>query len=424
MDALLLTADRCFDGTGSAAVVRPVVRIAGGQIQAIDRDGLPLRPGALPRLDFPGCTILPGLIDTHVHLVFSAAETNEAVIEQVNRESDAELLDRALANARAALRAGLTTVRDCGGRRRVTQEVRDLIRSGRAEGPDVLSCGVPITTRTGHCHWLGLTADTPAEVRAAAEQMLAEGADFLKVMATGGNMTPGSDPMRAQYDPETLGLIADLGRAAGRPTAAHVLSRSALPGVVAARVRTIEHCDWRVEEFSYEFDPGLGRRMIDQGQYVGLTMSGITRRAFLPEIASSTSGPVRRLDMRFACERQMIDFGVRYTLHSDAGVRLTPIDRFALGLRAAERELRLTPAEILVATTRTAAEALGLDDRGTLTPGKRADLLVVEGNPLEDLACLERVRAVMKAGRWVSGLPASKKLLDLPSPPLGERGRG
>src|SRR5262249_36615073 len=159
--------------------------------------------------------------------------------------------------------------------------------------------------------------------------------DFLKVMATGGNMTPSSDPMKAQYGPEALALIAGLGRSAGKPTAAHVLSRSALPGVVAARIRTIEPCDWRVEENRYEFDPELARRMIDQGQYVGLTMSGTTRRAFLPEIARDMSGPVRRLDARFASERQMIDCGVRYTLHSDAGVRLTPIDRFDLGLRAA-----------------------------------------------------------------------------------------
>jgi imidazolonepropionase-like amidohydrolase len=401
MTSLIVTADHLFDGTGGATLTRAAVRIAGSRIEAVG-PALPApAAGAGEHIDFPGCTIIPGLIDTHVHLLFSAAPTNETVIEQVGRESDAELLARALANARAALHAGLTTVRDCGGKGRIIQAVRDRIASGTAEGSDVLSCGAPITTRTGHCHWLGLTADTPDEVRAAAERMLAENADFLKVMATGGNMTASSDPMRAQYDAATLTVIAEVGRRAGKPTAAHVLSRAALPGVVAARVRTIEHCDWRVEENRYQFDPELARRMIDQEQYVGLTMSGTTRRAFLPEIAASTSGPVRRLDMRFACERRMLDFGVRYTLHSDAGVRLTPIERFDLGLRAAVLELGLTPAEALVAATATAAQALGLADRGTLTPGKRADLVIVEGDALHDLACLERVRAVMKAGRWV-----------------------
>jgi imidazolonepropionase-like amidohydrolase len=398
---LRIRADRLFDGTGTATRRDPVIEVACDRIQSIRSGPLPPQLDLAEEYRFPGCTILPGLIDTHVHLIFCAAATNEAIIEQVGRESEEELLTRALANTRAALRAGITTVRDCGGKGRLIQTVRDRIRRGEAEGPDVLSCGAPITTRTGHCHWLGLVADTPTEVRRAAEQMLAEDADFLKVMATGGNMTPGSDPMRPQYDPETITMIADIGRSADRPTAAHVLSRSALPAAVAARVRTIEHCDWRVEEWRYEFDPELARRMIDQGQYVGLTMSGTTRRAFLPEIAASTAGPVRRLDARFACERQLIDSGVKFALHTDAGVRLTPIERFDLGLRTAVLELRLTPSEVLVAATRTAAEALGLDDRGVVAAGKRADLLVVEGNPVDDLACLERVRGVMKGGRWV-----------------------
>jgi len=399
---IVVTADRLFDGTGTAAVTRPVLRIDGSRIVSVERRLVPPAGCSGDRHDFAGGTILPGLIDTHVHLVFCAAETNEEIVVQVGREDDEQLLQRALANARAALGAGLTTVRDCGGKGRIVQEARDRIAQGQAEGADVLACGMPITTTTGHCHWLGLRADGHAAACRAAERMLAAGADFLKVMATGGNMTPSSNPMRPQYDPATVCAIADLGRAAGKHTAAHVLSRSALPGVVAARVRTVEHCDWRVEEDRYEFDPELARQMIDQGQYAGLTMAGIARRAFLPEVAKiASAGPVRRLDARFTAERRMIDCGVKYTLHSDAGVRLTPIDRFDLGLRAAVLELRLTPAEALRAATGTAAEALGLDDRGVLAPGRRADLLVVEGNPLEDIACVGRVRAVMKAGRWV-----------------------
>jgi imidazolonepropionase-like amidohydrolase len=394
MILVAISADRLWDGTGAATRQRPLVRIAGDRIEQVGESPAPAAQ------HFPGCTILPGVIDTHVHLVMSAQTTNEAIIAQVQGETDEQLLDRALANARAALHAGLTTVRDCGGRRTVIQQARDRIRRGEAEGPDVLSCGAPITTTTGHCHWLELIADAGEQVRAAAHRMLDEGADFLKVMATGGNMTASSNPMRAQYDAETLGEIAAIGRAAGKHAAAHVLSRAALPAVVAANYRTIEHCDWRVEEFRYEFDPELARRMIDQGQYAGLTMSGLARRAFLPEVKELGIGPVRRLDARFACERLMIDFGVRYTLHSDAGVRMTPIDRFDLGLRAAQVELRLTPAEILRAVTSTAAEALGLGDRGVLQPGRRADLIVVEGDPLTDLAAIGKVRAVMKAGRW------------------------
>src|SRR6266498_1616946 len=174
MNQILISADRLWEGTGAATMQRAVVHVADDKIDRVESSLLPPATCTGERVDFPGCTILPGLIDTHVHLVMAALDTNEAIIEQVGAESDEQLLTRALANARAALHAGLTTVRDCGGRGRVIQRVRDLIRTGKAPGPDVLSCGSPITTRRGHCHWLGLIADTRSEVRAAAECMLAE----------------------------------------------------------------------------------------------------------------------------------------------------------------------------------------------------------------------------------------------------------
>lgn len=407
MSSYYITADRLFDGTGAAAIVRPTIKIIDGRIESVERGLLPPNTCSGERHDFAGCTILPGFIDTHVHLIFSAQTTREEIIAQVASESDEQLLNRALANARAALSVGLTTVRDCGGKNRIVQKARDLIRSGKAEGAEILSCGGPITTTTGHCHWLGLIADNYDQAGKAAERMLNEEADFLKIMATGGNMTASSDPMQAQYDADTLKLVADIGRKAGKHAAAHVLSQAALPGVVAANYRTIEHCDWRVEEFRYEFKPELARQIIDQDQYAGLTMAGLTRRAFVEAARNHPSPSVKRMDIRFACERQMIDFGVKYTIHTDAGVMLTPIDAFGIGLRSAVVELRLTPAEVLRAVTGTAAEALNLNDRGTLAAGKRADLVVVEGNPLQDLAALERVKAVMKSGRWFSAKSAT-----------------
>src|SRR5438876_12380328 len=111
----VLTAYRLFDGSGAATLLRPVVRIADGVISAVDRSLLAPATCTGERVDFPGCTILPGLIDTHVHLVMSALETNEAIIAQVTSETEPQLLARIEANAQAALRAGLTTIRDCGG---------------------------------------------------------------------------------------------------------------------------------------------------------------------------------------------------------------------------------------------------------------------------------------------------------------------
>ena len=149
----LLSAERIFDG--SAAVPNTSVQIVDAIITAVGDDRA-APPGSAARHHFPGCTILPGLIDTHVHLVFAALDTNPAVVQQVARETDEQLLARAVTNAGAALRAGVTTVRDCGGRGNVVQRARDLIRKGAADGADILSCGMPITTTTGHCHWLGV----------------------------------------------------------------------------------------------------------------------------------------------------------------------------------------------------------------------------------------------------------------------------
>jgi imidazolonepropionase-like amidohydrolase len=400
MDPLLITADRLFDGTGNATIQRPLVRVSGATIDSVQSSLVQPATCTGERVDFPGCTVLPGFIDTHVHLVMGALDTSEAIIQQIAGDTEETLLARIEANAKAALRVGLTTVRDCGGTKNHVQQVRDRIRRGEIAGPDILACGSPITTTLGHCHWLGLVADSYEDVERAAQKMLAEDADFLKVMATGGNMTPTSDPMKAQFDARTLKRIADIGRAAGKHSAAHVLSQAAMASVVAANYRTIEHCDWRVEEWRYDFNPELARRMIDQNQFAGITMSGFTRRALVPKVRNVNLGPIKRLDLRFACERQAIEFGVRYTLHTDAGVTLCPIDQFALGMRTAEIELKLTPSEILRAVTSTAAEAICLPDRGVVQAGKRADLVIVEGDATRDLTALERVRAVMKAGVW------------------------
>lgn len=402
MENKLLTADRLFDATGTATIVSPQLRIQESKVDSVAATLSPPATCSSETFDFPGCTILPGLIDTHVHLIFSALETREQIIEKVTSETEEQLYERAKTNAIAAMKVGITTVRDCGGKGTIVQRLRDEVRRGNITACDIVSCGVPITTTLGHCNWLGLIANTREEVKQAVEKMLAEDADWLKVMATGGNMTATSDPLVAQYDDDSLFMIAEMGRQAKKYSAAHVLSQAALPGAVKAGYRTIEHCNWRVREDVYEFRPDLAKQMIDQQQYPGLTMSGNIRRAVHPELADLPKmGAVKGLEDRFVTEQKMIDFGVPFTLHSDAGVMRTPIDKFVEGLRCAEVELKLTPADVIVAATRTAAEAIDLPDRGTLVAGKRADLLVVEGNPLTDLRCLEKVRAVMKAGEWV-----------------------
>jgi imidazolonepropionase-like amidohydrolase len=396
---MLLTADWLIDGTGAAAKRAPQIRIADGRIADVTEDRGP--PVTVDHA-FPGCTILPGLIDTHVHLTFAALDTHPQVVQQVSTETDQVLLARAIGNAQAALRAGVTTLRDCGGRGLITLAVRDAIRQGLVVGPDLLVSGMPITTTNGHLYYLGLIADTESQVRDAAARMVAAGVDFLKIVATGGNMTPSSNRLACQYDTASLRTAVDVGRQAGMHTAAHVLAKCALPQCVEAGVRTIEHCMWRVTDDRYQFDPDLARRMVDNNQFAGLTFTAPTWRKVLPNLANLDMSLMGDLDVRFAHERRTIDAGVKFTIHTDAGVRQTPFGpSLALAVQAAVLELRLTPLEAIRAVTGTAAEAIGLTDRGILATGKRADLLVVDGDAARDPAALRRVRVVMRGGVWV-----------------------
>ncbi len=394
-----IRADWLMDCTGGPVLPQATVEVQNGRILGIVSD-----PGQVEVAEhgFPNCTILPGLIDAHVHLTFAALDTHAEVVRQVCSEQETVLLARALGNAQAALRAGVTTLRDCGGRGLVTVAARDAIRRGWVVGPDLLVSGMPITTTLGHLHYLGLVANDEAEVRTAASGMVEAGVDFIKLVATGGNMTPSSDRLKCQYDTASVKAAVEVGRKAGLHTAAHVLARCAIPQCVEAGVRTIEHCMWRVSENRYEFDADLARRMADQQQYACFTMSAPTWRSLRPELAGLDPILIGDLDARFEHERRTIDAGVPFLLHTDAGVRQTPFgSSLAIGVRAAANELRLLPIEALQAVTRFPAQALGLIDRGVLLPGKRADLVVVEGNPLQDLSALERVKAVLLGGRWV-----------------------
>jgi imidazolonepropionase-like amidohydrolase len=150
---------------------------------------------------------------------------------------------------------------------------------------------------------------------------------------------------------------------------------------------------------SHEFDPALAKQMREQGQVASLTMSAPTWRKIVPEMADLDRNLFADLDERFASERQLLESGVAFLLHTDAGVRQTPFGvSLIYGVRAAELELGLRPVECLRAVTKQAAAALGLFDRGVLQPGKRADVVVVAGQPWRDLSALHQVQAVWCGG--------------------------
>lgn len=405
----LILADRLIDGVSPEPLERQALFLRDGRIVAI----LPQsevtrshRQGAA-EIEIEDGTVLPGLIDTHVHLTLTGGPTDESVTGPAATESDAKQALRAVANAQAHLAAGVTTVRDVGCRGYTTLALRDLIRQRLLIGPRIRASGPPITTPTGHMHYMGCIATNAIEVRARAEELLDRGVDLVKTCATGGVLTAGSDPMDLQYTAEELREAVLAAEARGKIVASHALAAEGVRRCVEAGVRSIEHCRWQVEPGRHVFPGDLAETMIAKDIYAGITFATISQVGYRQDVLNQQDVWVKfsrdRLNDRFASEREMIAAGVKYVVHSDAGVTHTPFGEFWKSAGAARYELGLTPLEALHAVTASPATLMGLDKEiGTLEVGKRADLLCVKGNPAETIEDLRNALLVLRDGKVVA----------------------
>jgi imidazolonepropionase-like amidohydrolase len=396
----VLRAGRLIDGTGSAVQHHRSVYIDSGRIVAIEAsDDLPSEAEVIDASEY---TVLPGLIDCHVHLVFSASDNP---LRDVYQDDDQRLLLRSVAAARQALGAGVTTVRDLGGRGGVTFRLRDAINDGLIRGPRILAAGSPITITGGHCHFLGLEADDEAGVREAARRQLKSGATCLKIMATGGRMTPGTNVRRAQFSVAELRAAVDEARRANVPIAAHAIGTAGIRNAVDAGVNTIEHCSWLGTTPGVEFDERTAASMAEQGIAAGPTLDTIVGAL---KAASATVNPGLREHIALRpeivnCVRRMHQLGVPIVTSTDAGVGWTPFNSLALEAELLVNEVGLSPAEAVRSATATAARALGLADTvGTVAVDRVADLIAVEGDPSQDIGALRNVRLVLQSGETVA----------------------
>jgi len=399
----VIRASRLIDGSGQPAIADGVVVSVDGVITAAGAAqdvNIPTGAGVLPH-DYPGGTLLPGLIDCHTHLLFSASDT---ALDDAIHDTDETLLLRGLANAQAELRCGVTTLRDCGGRGFLTLALRDGIKRGLVVGPRILAAAMPITTTGGHLNFCGLEADGVHEVTKATRRLCKGGVDFIKVMATGGGMTPGTNARAPQFTVEELSaIVAEAHRLGGRHVAAHCHATQGIRNAVEAGIRTIEHCSWLHPLEGLEFDPRVVQRMVERGVYVTLTM-GSERAAIklADQLTEAQRRSVEHYDAHFDLLRRTVQGGVRFIAASDAGVSRTFFGEYPLTLEVMVSRLDIAPMEALRATTGRAAEALGIADQvGTLAPGRRADAVVVEGDPLTDIRALRQVHAVYRDGAAV-----------------------
>jgi imidazolonepropionase-like amidohydrolase len=377
---------RLFDGTTLRQGRGIGVLVAGGRITDVDLSG-EAPPDGARLVELGDVTLLPGLVDSHLHLCFDPAGN---VVEQMRHDSDALLLQRMHAHAQEALHAGITTVRDLGDRRYLGLALRERYAADPTAGPEVLVAGPPITPAGGHCWFLGGEADGLDALLLAVAERADRGVDVVKIMATGGMLTPGRGLHESQYARHELAVVADAAHRAGLPLTAHAHGPRGIADAVAAGADGVEHCTF-VAAAGIEPDWSTVAALAEAGTFVGAT------EAWLPDGPPIPGGEL--VQQSWANLARMHREGVRIVCCSDAGIGpRKPHDVLPHGV-ALLSSLGVRSVDALAAVTSVAADACGLTGRkGRLLPGHDADVLAVAGDPTARPAALLDVRAVFRAG--------------------------
>ena len=402
-DSTLLWNARLIDGRGGPPIERAAISIVDGRIATVD----PKASGVVPvdAVDLAGLTVLPGLIDAHAHVSSDTERSPGFELPELKHGADprpADLRYFVLANmARAFLRAGITTVRDVGSYDNEAIVLRRAIELGLVDGPRLLSCGRILTATSPGARIFGTMyreADGPWEMRKAVREQIRDGADFVKIMATGARSVEREDPEPAQMTLEEVVAVVEEVHRLGYRVAAHA------EGLAGARNAIEVGCDTVEHGLSLHREPALLDAMAERSIVLVPTLSTFHDLAerfaadFAPRLVEQA-------------KRQAEEAARTLDAAATAGVILAMgYDSGPPGASANEvvrmADAGLGAAAAIRAATAGSACALGLTDVGTIEPSRVADLLVIDGDPLADPSVLlepDRVRLVVQAGRVVAG---------------------
>ncbi|UCC65183.1 MAG: amidohydrolase family protein [Anaerolineae bacterium] len=400
-----LKGGRLIDGHGGAPIENALLLIKGERIEAAGGSEAIHIPAGADVIDVTGKTIMPGLIDAHLHFLGIKS------MNQVTWIIDPPHLRgmRAVMDAWKVVDAGFTTVRDCGGMLAIY--LKRAIEEGSIVGPRIVAAGLAISQTAGHADqhfvpqaWnerlmLGRVADGVAEVRKAAREQLREGADFLKIMTTGGVMSEKDKPTASQFSMEEIRAFVEEAGNAGVKTATHAQGTQGIKNALLAGIDSIEH--------GFYLDDECIELMLEQGAYLVPTFAVGEAIAFKGLEAGVMESSVRKArsiqEAQLGAFKRAYQAGVKCGLGTDyLSDPLSPMGGNAVELEMYVKKAGLSSMEAIVCATRNNAGLLGLEDQlGTLELGKLADVIVVDGDPLQDIAILqtrERITHVFKGG--------------------------
>jgi len=392
--AIVFTGGSVFIGDGRV-LDRATVIIEGDRIQKVSRKDTVLPRGA-EVIDIKGKMLLPGFVDCHLHILIDGSPNPMAAVESNSMHM---ITLRATVHARDTLMAGITTARDMGGTGVAEIAIRDAIKMGMIQGPRLLVSGQQICMTGGQGWQFGREADGPDEVRKAAREQIKAGCDIVKLMATGGIMTPGVEPGAVQLTVMELQAGVEEAHRANRKCASHAQGTEGILNSLAAGVDSIEHgfflneaCIERMRVDKIPLVPTLGPGdMIEKAVDFGVP-------DFIIEKSRHVRGPhIESLAMAKQA-------GILIGMGADCGTPLLPHGSNLIELVSLVQN-GFTPEEALVIGTLNGARILGLDDQlGSIGEGMLADLVVVEGDPLADISLLtrpENISWVLQGGKVV-----------------------
>ncbi len=378
------------------------VVIDGDRIETVLSTGAGAAFDGTDVIDASGLFLCPGLIDSHVHFFLDAGGDPRGSFLNSTEE---ERWNCAARNASIALEAGITTMRDCAAPAHQVFGLQREIEAGRLPGPHILSCGYAIMRPAGHCHFLGGAEVTDtAQVRTVIEHQLSQGAGYVKLMASGGGLTPGTVPHDADLDLELMAEAADVARANGVHITAHCHATESILRAVEAKLPQIEHATFVEPPGRYRYDEDVARRVLDSGAAIGPTVFGALKTAQRFRVNGShnpnDTAAVERLEGRLTNTTHFHALGIPMMAGTDCGATDTPFDALVDELHTYVRAGIPRPQVVAMATCGN-ARILDLPEIGAIANGMRADMVLLAGNPFEDLDTLREPLKVFKSGRIV-----------------------